>query len=751
MRLLGYEINRARVAAAPKPSVKKGIEIGDSGTPMLGGVISDEYNSKLATTAGIAVYDEMRRSDGTVKAAVRVCELPIRSAKWYVQPASEEAADQEIADFVWKCFTEYQSITFNDLLRHALLSLSFGVMAFEKVYAIRDIDGQTRIVWDKLSPRMPRSIQKWAIGTGDNEPGIRQLKSDSNTVDIPLDKLVVIVNEKEGDNWWGTSILRPAYKHWFIKNTIYKIDAIAHERQGLGVPYVKLPENYTESDRGKAEEIVKNLRANSQAFILEPHDYEIGFKDMMAKGTRDPSPSIEHHNREIMKAVLAQFLELGSTDKSGSRALSEDHSALFLQSLVTVAQGIADAFNKYGVQELVDANFNNVTAYPKLAFTGITQVDGSTIATTYQTLITTGGMRIGSNDEQFFREALGLPERDPDDIVEPPAQDDPGGDADEAVQKAKKEATERIFPVKKNFDETGDFKGYRPMTFAEKKVDFQSIQRAMDKLEAQFDAETRELLHDARDKYMAAFTKAAHAGDTQAIKDATMKVQADYARIIKNAARSAFQYGKTNAAKEIGVNAPSDPREMLTAIDIQADAIARNQIASIVGESKTAYVEALNKGLSITAALAAADAIAHDAIEELVSDTSAILMSGYINHGRGHVYDANGDKIYALQRSELLDARTCNYCLSVDGRVIEKDDPFGRNTIFHSFCRGIWVSILLDEEELPPIGGIPQPLRDRFGDAVNDLIQPRTPQNTKTSLARKEVEKRRKRAGKKEK
>src|SRR3954464_12175070 len=84
--------------------------------------------------------------------------------------------------------------------------------------------------------------------------------------------------------------------------------------------------------------------------------------------------------------------------------------------------------------------------------------------------------------------------------------------------------------------------------------------------------------------------------------------------------------------------------------------------------------------------------------------------------------------------AQILDSRTCNYCLSVDGRVIERDDPFGRNTIFHSSCRGIWVSILMDEEDKPSIGGIPQSLKDRFGDAVDDLIQPRTPQNTKNSL-----------------
>ena len=98
------------------------------------------------------------------------------------------------------------------------------------------------------------------------------------------------------------------------------------------------------------------------------------------------------------------------------------------------------------------------------------------------------------------------------------------------------------------------------------------------------------------------------------------------------------------------------------------------------------------------------------------------LMSAYVNHGRNVVHMINADKIYALQRSELLDSRTCNYFLSLDGRTIEKDDPFGRNTIFHSSCRGIWVSILMNEEEKPPIRGISQSLKDRFGDVVNDLI-----------------------------
>jgi len=754
MKILGYEVNLSRTAAEPVKT-KKGLEVGDSGTRILNGVISEEYNSKLQGLKGIEIYDEMRKSDASVKAAISATTLPIRAATWYVEAASDEAQDQEIAEFVEKALMEWQVIEWEDLLRQALLSLPFGFMVFEKVYATRTEGGKTYIVWDKLAPRMPRSIDKWAIGTG-NEPGVTQRKSDGTTVEIPMEKLVVIVHEKEGDNWEGTSILRAAYKHWFMKNTFYKIDAIAFERQGLGIPYVKLPEQYTETDRAKAEDILKNVRANSQAYIIEPQGYEIGFKDMMAKTTRDPSSSIAHHNREILKSVLAQFLDLGSGAEgaTGSRAVSQDHSELFLQAVSAVADSVANALNKQAIRELVDLNFDNVEKYPELTYTKLAKEDVASISAAYQTLSTAGAIVPTDNDEQHFRKMLGLPERDPDEDEGRTPSDaaDPENPEDTTNSKkpkteAKEEMSELVSWLKKNSDrrsfaEDGTFKPYRKLTFAEQKVDFEALQRQMDKLEGDFDARTKELLHSARTEYMRAMTKAALAGDTRGIKEATLKVQSDYARIIKQGVTSAFAYGKTNAAKELGVEAPANPADILRQIDIQSDTIADKQIAEIVGDSKNAYVQALNKGTSIPIALAAADAAAQAAIDALTSDASAILMSGYINHGRNTVFTKNGDDIHALQRSEILDTHTCNFCLSVDGRVLDKTDSFTSNTIFHSSCRGIWVAIKLDEAELPPIGGVPKAIRDRFGDAVNDLVQPRKPIVRKDAPAAKEAKRR---------
>ena len=716
-------------------------ELGGSGTKLLNGFINEEYNPKLSGLAGIAVYDEMRKSDGTVKAAVQAVTLPILSAKWYVKAASEDDADKEIAEFVSKCFFELQSVSWDYVLRHALMSLPLGVMVFEKVYDAANVDGTERIILRKLAPRLPSSIQKWSIGV--DIPGITQRLADGRVVEIPMEKCVVIVNEMEGENWWGTSILRAPYKHWFMKNTFYKIDAIAFERQGLGVPFGKMPPGASQSDADELAKVLKTMRSNNQAYVVVQDGYEIGFLDMQARTTRDPSTSIAHHNREIMKSVLAQFLELGADSQTGSKAVSTDHSELFMQSMQSVATNIEASLNSFVVKELVDLNFPNVQKYPVLKCPSIKSEDVAAITAAYSSLVTAGAVIPSDQDEQYFRSMLGLPERDVDEEPRSQKEDDPKKEEDMSMSESKKKDIHTHEHPHIALSE--GFKGFRKLTFAEQKVDFESLQKQLDKLEEQYSGTTKELLHEARSEFIKKMNKAVSDGDIKAVKDLTLKVKQDLSRITKGAFTSAYTEGKNSAARELKVKSPATTRQILQNIDLAADAIAESQIAEIVTDAKNALAQALQKGASAAVAVAAADTAAQSAIDDLIDDTSNIVMAGYVNHGRNDLFEINAPDIYGLQRSEILDHATCPFCLSVDARVIEKDDDFGKNTIFHSGCRGIWVAIKMDEEEKPSIDGIPKTIRDRFGSEVNDLIQPKNPQTKKDSLARKEVERRLKR------
>ena len=78
---------------------------------------------------------------------------------------------------------------------------------------------------------------------------------------------------------------------------------------------------------------MENLRSTEQTYVILPgEDWHFEFADLKAGTQSKMEESIAHHNREISKNILAQFLELWATG-GGSYALSEDQSDLFLISL----------------------------------------------------------------------------------------------------------------------------------------------------------------------------------------------------------------------------------------------------------------------------------------------------------------------------------------------------------------------------------------------------------------------------------
>ncbi len=766
--------------------------LGVSGTDIFDGIITEEYNSELSDIKGIKIYDKMRKSDATVRAAVTATQLPIRRANWFVKIDSEDEKDIEIRDFITRALFDEMALTWDDFLRQALLCLPFGVMVFEKIYTVREIDGTQRIIWKKFAPRMPKSITHWETANG--KKGIQQLSPTlGNAVSIPIEKLLVFVNEIEGENWWGNSILRAAYKHWYIKTNLEKIDSVAHERQGLGIPFVKLPSGYTDADVTKAENILKNMRAHESGYLLEPEGMEVEFKDMKANTTRDPSRAISYHNRQIVLAVLAQFLDLGS-GATGSRALSEDHTNLFLQSLEAVANGVVEVINKFAIKKLVDLNFEGVEIYPELDYNGIARVDVEKLSTAYQRFTQSGGLKSTQADDQYIRELMGLPERTDDDIEN--EQSAESRDAENTAEElgmtellTKKKVSEKeveeaiksrlagmdmaeqidflvnkldeikelrkhreLFAMAKEviaseygtltwrrFRETNDFESWRNLNFAEKKVNFKSIQDQMDKLEKNLTDESRKQLTKAKDEYLKKLTPAIEKKDIALIKKLEVQFTKTYTALLNDIMRKAYNFAKNNAAREMGVKAPPSNQDILRSISIGADSIAAKHAQQITSEAKQVLVDRFAKGESVSTTIGAIDAAIIKTIEKITRDTSAIVIAGHINLGRRTVFEKNADKIYALQRSEILDSKTCNFCLSIDERIIEKTDSLAKVGTFHSNCRGIWVEILQDEENKPKISGVPDSIRDRVGDATNELLQPPKPIIKKKSSAAKKI------------
>jgi phage gp29-like protein len=393
-----------------------GKEIGGSGTLIYSGIITaEEYNRSLTGRNAIDTYETMRRSDATVKSLLLVCKLPIIRAVWDVKPASEDAADEEIAEFI-KDQLFNGTINFTDHLREALTMLDFGHDVHEKVYAPVDHEGQLRIGIAKLGYRKQKSIQAWEMTN--HQPGIRQQLSDK-VVDIPLAKLIVYTYDKEGENHEGISILRAAFKDWDMKDKLGLVLPVGLEKMAIPTPVLGVPAGADEREVSNAIEALRQFRANEEAYIKKPTGWELEKFDLSGQTTKEILPTLQYYDRQIVRSVLAQFLELGSSDGSGSRALSEDHSRLFQKSLEAVAKIIRDSLQNQLITQLCDLNYTSLpNGYPKLEFDSISDDNVTTVSDAVQKLMNAGALTADNDIENAMRRMLNFPEL-ADDYVRP--------------------------------------------------------------------------------------------------------------------------------------------------------------------------------------------------------------------------------------------------------------------------------------------------------------------------------------------
>jgi hypothetical protein len=398
-----------------------------------------EYNNDLIGYKGLRVYDKMWKSDGTVRGTLRLAMTPVLSAQWGIKPASDNIRDKNIADFVWANLTEWMSTSWPQFLTEALLMLKYGYYMFEKVFArgedvTSDPRARGKICWKKFAPRHPMDVKEWYMdlnggplsvdmwappvqtantalqgsgGVGINNTSIPStfeggvIQAFQRWINIPIDKLLVFSFDKEAGNIEGVSILRSAYKHWYYKDNLYKIDAIQKERHGIGVPVIQLPMGYSPSDKANADNLGRNLRTNDRAHVVLPPNWILNFAELRGHPV-DCLTSIKHHDEMIPQTIVGQFMNTQKTD------IEEQHT-IFLKATRFTADIVLDVMNSFAIPQLVQFNWGR-TVYPKLYAKRIgEQEDWRTQSFTIRNYVGAGVIVPDDALENQLRDEMGLP------------------------------------------------------------------------------------------------------------------------------------------------------------------------------------------------------------------------------------------------------------------------------------------------------------------------------------------------------
>ena len=650
---------------------------------------ADEYVEKLEDLdARIKAYTIIRKSDSQVGGLLRVIKLPIREVEWEVKDGKEE-----IRKFVEDNIKSDLHGSWDDFIRLALTMLDFGFCVFEKVFMYDR--GTQKYKWKKFV-YLPQPTIKEIVGEQDG--GLKKITQYSatdtelgealqETIDIGSDYLLVFTNEKEGD-WYGTSLFRNIYGNAQIKDVLMKIDAIKHDRFGVGIPWMRLKQGYKKEDLALAEGTMKRMRAHEYSYMLIPPGAEDPQLLMMTgnDGTA-VLKSIQYHDEQMSKSLLAQFLDLG-TSQSGNRALGESFINLFLMSLNGITKQIEETFNQYAIKQLVDINFGLQKEYPRLEAGQITLNKIMDFAESLEKLTNAKWLKPMAKDQNQIRNELGLTPLDDEELekieqqrqqipptppqgTQPPGQPAPGSPP---------QAT-----ASEGYLKPGD-KYFRELVGIEKQIDFMEYAEKLENMKNEFirklkkirDKQIRSLVYDIvddgkpvgkiRPRYADLFEKEIQAYQERAFNMGVQTVQKE-----KKEQLSGRGYTEKNIKLYAFDQIPSDIFDMMEVNSAIGAEIISNRTKAHVTDLFVTYK---NQGLSNKAIKAN---IFNDTIgtgEKVISSEFLRVVAMWAM--AREVAAKQDEEVQGGFYSAVMDGTTCSACMDADisYNAGTQDQPF---------------------------------------------------------------------------
>lgn len=355
-------------------------------------------------------------------------------------PSPEEQKAEELAVFVETCLHDTID-SWSDLISQIITMIVYGFSFHEVVYKKRNgpnpddptqgsrfADG--KIGWAKIAGRAQETRHRWEFDEFGNVLGMWQLAPPKFQLKyIPMSKGLLFRTTGYKNNPEGRSILRSAYRPWYLKRRIEEMEAIGVERNLAGLPVAYVPYQWmttlaTPSEQAALEEvkkIVRNIRNDEQAGLVFPAMFDPDTKQKIfefellstASGSsskvQDTDKIITRYDQRIAMVALVDFILLGH-ESVGSKALADTKADLFTTALEAWLNVIADVFNMYAIPRLMQMNGEDPAMAPRLTFGKLARISLMEISQLITALAGAGADLFPDGVlEDYVREAAGLP------------------------------------------------------------------------------------------------------------------------------------------------------------------------------------------------------------------------------------------------------------------------------------------------------------------------------------------------------
>ena len=328
---------------------------------------------------GLSVYDKMRRTDETIKAALQFVKLSAVS-----KLGTFKHPDPKVQDFVATNFRMMQG-TPERVAGDILSAFWAGFSVAELVYD-RMPSGPFKGMAYYKKVRTLHPLTVWPKGIHEDGKGnvkeVVQFEGQATPATLPQGKFAHFIYDGGGGAFgspWGTSALRAVHRWWFAKDLVVKFWGIFMERFSIPLVVAKVPAGPIRCPvDGNEEEYATAMMHILQSWTTKtemafpiptdpdgkfaPDAVQIDFKSPAAPTAIAFEQFIRAADTAILRGLLVPSLVLAEA-QFGTRAQASVQLDAFMSMLADLQRDLADFMVEQLIRPLLDLNFASLDDY----------------------------------------------------------------------------------------------------------------------------------------------------------------------------------------------------------------------------------------------------------------------------------------------------------------------------------------------------------------------------------------------------
>jgi len=732
---------RSLFRSAPEPVPVQQGDVAWSESQLYTGDFPKYNPDDLIGRKGFKIYRKMM-IDEQVKAVVKFKRDAITSRDFLFKLEDDRVPEEEAKRRVqlYENMIDQMCGSFNDGLNYIMSAMYQGFSLTEQMHDVIDYDGRPYIGLTKLNPK-PYDTFKFKIDDyGNIDEALQEMNGQEQVIDLA--KFVYFTHNPEFDQHYGQSELREAYRSWYSKDVVIRLYNQFLERFAGGFVVAQPTDGMTLTSGTKEfnaiQAAINNIRAQSSVLFPEKMSLEVH----QPKTTDQFEKAIVMHDLQIAKALLVPNL-IGVTHQGDTGSYSQASTQLeaFLWTLDADAKRLKDALNEQVFHPLSLLNFADGIG-PTIQFKPVSEQKKFDVIKVWADLVGKSAVEVTDTDEVHLRELLEFPEKgepvknpippalvpgavppgDDDDTKKPPVDEDDG-------------EGETVMGVP-----SGQLVSTMARTNAMKRVAFQVIDRKgrdietehTEKIESQLAAMAAGLIQVIEDNKLGT-----PAGGVEAVEklDFAKPDKTKVRKAIDKSLQAAWNLGFKHSKDEISIAQGESLKADMDRIDEMASEWLRANGFRMLGNLSSdmlkivqgvlmnglkyswATREIVNKiydgwttgGFLTAETNTSATGRSADELAEILQGAgttphrvnTAVRTNAFeaINEARYATYtDPSLDGfVEAMEYSAILDNRTTDICLHLDGRVYpaNSDEWNSIRPPNHHNCRSLLVPVTI--------------------------------------------------------